>query len=391
MKKLLYLTFYFRPDLCAGSFRNSALFDELVRKAGEDVEITVLTTAPNRYATFAATAEAEEKVGEHKIIRFPLPHHKSGFVDQAKSFYAYARQVQKWIGQQKFDGVFASSSRLFTAWLGARVARKQKIPLYLDMRDIFSENIAEILGDRLPVRMLKVVLHRVEKYTFNTAKHINLVSQGFEPYFSQFKGSSRSFFTNGIDDVFLEGLSKTVERRSGPKRIVYAGNMGEGQGLHAIVPQAAEQLGDAFEFRLFGDGGRKATLVEEVERRNLKNVHILNPINRSELIEEYLQADYLFLHLNNYKAFELVIPSKVFEYGASDKPIFAGVAGYPAEFIRQNIQGAFVFPPLDSVECIQMLRNAVEDKEDREEFRKKFSRKNICAEMSSSLLKVLFL
>ena len=33
MKRIVYLTFYFKPDLCAGSFRNSSLAIELSRQA----------------------------------------------------------------------------------------------------------------------------------------------------------------------------------------------------------------------------------------------------------------------------------------------------------------------------------------------------------------------
>ena len=33
MKRIVYLTFYFKPDLSAGSFRNSSLAIELSRQA----------------------------------------------------------------------------------------------------------------------------------------------------------------------------------------------------------------------------------------------------------------------------------------------------------------------------------------------------------------------
>ena len=33
--KILFLTFYFEPDLCAGSFRNTPLFRELLRQMNE--------------------------------------------------------------------------------------------------------------------------------------------------------------------------------------------------------------------------------------------------------------------------------------------------------------------------------------------------------------------
>ena len=46
----------------------------------------------------------------------------------------------------------------------------------------------------------------------------------------------------------------------------------------------------------------------------------------------------LFIHLNAYPAFEKVLPSKIFEYAATGKPILAGVSGYSADFIRNNLK-----------------------------------------------------
>ena len=54
-----------------------------------------------------------------------------------------------------------------------------------------------------------------------------------------------------------------------------------------------------------------------------------------ELIKKYQEADILFLHLNNYKAFLKVLPSKIFEYSATHKPICAGVSGHSKEFLKK--------------------------------------------------------
>src|ERR1035438_1523140 len=56
--RLLLLSFYFRPDLSAGSFRASALVDSLLAILPAGASIDVITTAPNRYSTF--TREATE-------------------------------------------------------------------------------------------------------------------------------------------------------------------------------------------------------------------------------------------------------------------------------------------------------------------------------------------
>ena len=76
-----------------------------------------------------------------------------------------------------------------------------------------------------------------------------------------------------------------------------------------------------------------------------QNVVLLPPVQRDELIAIYQSADVLFLHLNDFDAFKNVLPSKLFEYAATGKPIWAGVASYAAEFITNRIENSAVFPP----------------------------------------------
>ena len=71
------------------------------------------------------------------------------------------------------------------------------------------------------------------------ADRINLVSRGFRDYFlSRYPDRSYAWFSNGIDDEFLHANwsgGKPSDARA--LLVVYAGNIGEGQGLHAILPQ----------------------------------------------------------------------------------------------------------------------------------------------------------
>ena len=114
--KLLVLSFYFQPDLCAGSFRASALVDQLNRK---DLEIDVVTTAPNRYSSFEQKAELYEVINGVNIHRIELPTHNSGMYDQILAFFRYYLHAMKITKNSDYDAVFATSSRLFTAFLGA--------------------------------------------------------------------------------------------------------------------------------------------------------------------------------------------------------------------------------------------------------------------------------
>ena len=393
MKRIVYLTFYFQPDLCAGSFRNSPLAIELANQAkNKDILIEVYTTLPNRYSTFDVDASEYEEQNNLKIHRIKLPPHKSGMIDQVFSFLKFYREVTRLNYGKKADLVFASSSRLFTAFLGYRIAKKLKIPLYLDIRDIFVDTMNDVFKSKLLKIIALPALKQIEYRTFNYAKHINLISGGFNDYFNKFNNCTFSFYTNGIDLEFLQGKDSPLknEVKNNCKVIVYAGNIGEGQGLHRIIPQAAKLLGDTFQFLIIGDGGTKKILQAEITRSEITNVIIKNPVNRSELQQIYSNADYLFLHLNNYPAFRKVLPSKIFELATFNKTILAGVSGYSAKFMKDEIKNSFVFNPCDFKSLVDFLLNyETPNSIDRSEFVQKFKRTNINNKMASSILSYL--
>ena len=393
MKRIVYLTFYFKPDLCAGSFRNSPLALELANQANsKNIIIDVYTTLPNRYSTFDIDAPAYEELNNLRIHRIALPPHKSGMIDQVFSFLKFYREVIRLNKGKNANLVFASSSRLFTAFLGYKIAKNSKIPLYLDIRDIFVDTMNDVFKSKSVKFFLLPALKQIEYTTFNYAKHINLISGGFKEYFEKFKMPKFSFYTNGIDDEFLQqnkgNLNNPARKES--KTIVYAGNIGEGQGLHKIIPQAAKLLGNKFQFLIIGDGGAKKILQTEIKRLEIPNIILKKPVSRIELQDIYNNADYLFLHLNDYPAFRKVLPSKIFELATFNKTILAGVSGYSAKFINDEITNSFVFNSCDYEALVNYLLNKEDTLVvDRSQFVDKFQRSNINKEMASSILSYL--
>lgn len=384
--KILFLTFYFEPDLCAGSFRNTPLFRELLQQMDEKDWIHVITTQPNRYHSFHVEGQAREISDNYRIDRIRVPEHKSGFIDQVRSFRVFYNEALRLAGKERYDLVYASSSRLFTAFLGRRIAGKQRIPLYLDIRDIFVDTIKDVFKKRKMIRIpAGICFGWIERYTFAGAKHINLVSEGFKTYFEKYRKSVYSYFTNGIDDIFLD-VPKSTRQVSGVKIITYAGNIGSGQGLEKVVPMAAQKLGNRYFFRIIGDGGIKKLLKDKVEELGVHNVELLDPVSRDKLIEYYNDSDFLFLHLNDLEAFKKVLPSKLFEYAAFGKPIIAGVGGYASQFVRKNLDNYILFAPTDVESMVTQLLKFEGCDKDQGNFVRKFARKNIMEKMARSIL-----
>ncbi|HUR20175.1 MAG TPA: glycosyltransferase family 4 protein [Vicinamibacterales bacterium] len=384
--RLLILTLYYPPDLSACAFRAGALVQALREHSG-GLAIDVITSMPSRYQTFTARAAEREADGPLTVRRLPLPPHRGDMRSQALSYARFARSAARVASEQQYDLVLATSSRLMTASLGAWVSRQSGAPLYLDIRDLFVDTMNEVLPARV-APLLRPALSTIERWTFRRAAKVNLVSPGFEPYVRRrYPQTPLSFFTNGIDDEFMAPAPAPASSagHDGPITVVYAGNMGDGQGLHLIVPTLAASLDGRAQFRLIGDGGRRVQLADALKEAGVTNVTLLPPMSRTDLIAEYRGADVLFLHLNDYDAFTRVLPSKVFEYAALGKPVWAGVGGFAADFIRREVTNAAVFPPCDAAAALRALDTLALESAPREDFVRQFARRGIMQRMAEDI------
>jgi glycosyltransferase involved in cell wall biosynthesis len=382
--RLLILTLYYPPDLSAGAFRVRALVQAL-REHSPDLAIDVITSMPSRYQTFSTPAAERETDGRVTIRRLTLPPHRGDMRSQASSYARFAWTAARAASERHYDLVLATSSRLMTATLGAWVSRRSGAPLYLDIRDLFVDTMNEVLPPRV-APLLRPALSAIERWTMRRAATVNLVSPGFESYFRRrYPHLPLSFFTNGIDDDFMAPAQHSPSGQDGPITVVYAGNMGDGQGLHLIVPAIAGPLTGRAQFRLIGDGGRKAQLAHALAEAGVTNVTLLPPMSRTDLVVEYQAADVLFLHLNDFVAFTRVLPSKVFEYAALGKPVWAGVGGFAADFIRNEVSNAAVFPPCDAEAALRALDTLVLRPTPREDFVRRYARRDIMRSMAADI------
>jgi glycosyltransferase involved in cell wall biosynthesis len=385
--RILVLSFYFRPDLSAGSFRTAAFVSALRAQADPAVQIDVVTTLPNRYATFSQDAPEHEVAEGLEVHRVVLPRHSSDIVGQAKAFCRFARGALQLTRGREYQLVFATSSRLMTATLGSLIARRKRVPLYLDIRDIFVDTIEEMFP-RWFSWPAQRFFSALEKWSIGRAARINLVSRGFEGYFrSRYAGIPLAWYTNGIDSEFIKSDLRRAGVRNPIATVLYAGNIGEGQALHRVVPGLAKLLDGRARIVIVGDGGRRREL--EAAVAGIGNVELRAPMSRADLLAAYNEADVLFMHLGDYAAFEKVLPSKIFEYAALGKPILAGVAGYAATFVQGEISNAAVFMPCDAADGESAFRRLVLETTPRPEFVEKYARSNIARAMADDVLSLL--
>ena len=98
----------------------------------------------------------------------------------------------------------------------------------------------------------------------------------------------------------------------------------------------------------------------------------------------------MLLQLNKIKAFNRVLPSKVFDYGSFDKPIIAGVTGVAKNFLKSNVKNVFFYDPGDYKSMINVIKEVVDLDYiySNNTFVKRFNRSKIMDDMVRSFLSI---
>jgi hypothetical protein len=204
--KIVFFSFYFHPDIGAGSFRAITLANSLKNKLKSSDELHVITSHPNRYASYVEKAADIESHGNLIIHRIKVPMHRGSMRSQIITFLVFAYSAFKLSRLIKPDFFIGTSSRLMTALLTRFCSSFHNRKYYIDLRDIFSETIADVLTlkNKFIGSFSRFLFIFLEKLVLKSASGVNVVSGGFPEYFEKLgiDTSKWSFFPNGVDHEF---------------------------------------------------------------------------------------------------------------------------------------------------------------------------------------------
>lgn len=260
------------------------------------------------------------------------------------------------VGGSDKNFIWSTTAKSGTGLLGVLLGIKSGKKVFLDFRDLFAMYLLEF-GRYRVFYLFYFLIKSVDKFCFSRADSINLVSEGFRGYLPQF-ANKFSFYTNGFDADLFESEFRTQfssryiirkEDSNATLQVTYVGNLGFGQGLSNLIRDAAPHMKSRVQLNIFGKGSdseRICQLASQYQRLHPNLVvNFFGEVSRSEVGAILQDSDLLLLPLNNVDAFEKVIPSKVFEYAWSGRPILAGVSGWLKAFLEDSIEGVYCFRP----------------------------------------------
>jgi glycosyltransferase involved in cell wall biosynthesis len=105
-----------------------------------------------------------------------------------------------------------------------------------------------------------------------------------------------------------------------------------------------------------GEDAELASLESRAQREGLTNVRFLGALPRERMREVYATSDACIVPLRRSELFTSVIPSKIFEILAMERPLILSVDGEARTLVERS--GGGVFAPPEDVDAMQ---KALED------------------------------
>jgi glycosyltransferase involved in cell wall biosynthesis len=348
-KHILVISQYFYPE----QFRINDICSEWIKRG---YKVTVVTGIPNYpkgkyYEGYGLFKKRKETFNGIDIIRIPLVPRGNSSITLALNYVSFVVSGLFWclFTRVKADYVFIFEvSPMTQALPGVWYAKKEKIPCYLYVQDLWPENF-EILSGIKNKTVINMVGRMVDYIYLHCTKIFT---------------TSRSFITSianrgvPVDKIeywpqYAEDFYKPLKKNSvseipndGAFNIIFAGNIGTSQGLDILPKVAAmlkeENLKRGIRFNIVGDGRYKETLVDLVNNNNVSDMFNFIPKQPATRIPGLMAAnDAAFICLTDSPLFSMTIPAKLQSYMACGIPIIASALGETNQIIEEANAGVF--------------------------------------------------
>lgn len=345
-KHILVYSQYFFPE----QFRINDICLELVNRG---FKVSVVTGIPNYpegkfYEGYNWNNRRRENWNGIEIYRMPIferRKNKLNLVINYSSFVFASKLLEKNLPKD-IDAIFTYEVSPMTQALPAVwYANKLNVPHYLYVMDLWPENVIAVTNTRN--QMVVKSIDMMVDYIYKNSEVILASSNSFVKAIVNRGVSSGKvmFWPQYAEDTYgvKEKNNDYVQIPNFKERtFVFAGNIGEGQGL-GTLPKAAYALKHmqiSIKFVIIGNGRYMDTLLGLIKELDVADFFYFIPRQPAEMIPYYLaKFDVAMITLNNKKIFEMTIPAKVQSLMACAKPLLVVANGEVQDIVRESESG----------------------------------------------------
>jgi len=272
-----------------------------------------------------------------------------------------------------WDAMVAVCPPLTSGLVPGLLARRRAAPLVIHVQDLQLDAARELGILRQP--LLLAGLARLELHLFRQARIVTTISRSM----------ADRLVAKGVPPARLRVLPNWADLdkvRPGPRLnalrrelgltsetvVLYAGNLGEKQGLEVILEAAALTRGKpSIRYFIAGEGAARDRIKLRARDLGLDNLTFL-PLQSTSRLPLLLAAADLHLVVQRQKAADLVMPSKLTNIMAAGRP-FIATAGEATELARVTTESGagLVVPPEDGSALAQAVLRLAGDPGARKE------------------------
>lgn len=261
--------------------------------------------------------------------------------------------------------VILYSSLSLVGFLGAeRLARKNKVPLFFEVRDIWPLSLVEIGGvspSHPFVRFLQWVEDRAyrksDKVISNLKNSVeHMVSRGLDP-------QKFHWIPNGVSNSEVsqnQPLDSELRTQipQGKFIIGYTGSIGIANCLQNLLDAAHSLKNEPnYFFVIVGKGEYKSVLQQRVLDEKLDNILILDPIPKTQIQSMLNLFNICYIGLKNDPLFKYgVSPNKLFDYFYAARPIIYAINSGAYHPVIDAAAG-YEIKPENSNELVKAIRH----------------------------------
>jgi len=367
--KLLFITDNFPPEVNAPANRT---YDHCKEWVKSGIEVTVITCAPNFpkgkvYDGYKNKWKQVEVVDGIRVIRvWSYITANEGFIKRILDYISFSI-TSFFVGLfVKTDVIVATSPQFFTALSGRWLSFFKRKPWVFEVRDLWPESIIAVgaMERNIVIRLFEWL----EKRLYKNATRIVVVTDAFKQKIIErgIDGSKIVVHKNGANLEVYKPIPKDLAlvnslNLKGKKVFAYIGTHGMAHGLDFILNSIVELQVNRpeFHFLFIGDGAERKKLLALNKQLQLSNTTFVSSVPKSEIPRYLSVMDVALVNLRKSDTFKTVIPSKIFEAAAMNKPILLGLQG-ETEAIINKFKAGLCFEPENKEAFIQSAINIID-------------------------------
>jgi colanic acid biosynthesis glycosyl transferase WcaI len=342
-------------------------------------DVTVLTGFPNHptgvvpeeWRSRLRRLRYTETADRVRVVRtwlWPLPNRKAH--ERIRNYASFCVSAGiSGLALRKPDVIIATSPQLLVALSGWWLAWWKRVPFVFEVRDLWPESLAAV-GAGSEGSLLHRTLGAIAGFLYRRADRIVVVAPAFKDHLMRYwnvPAAKISVVENGVEtDLFrLDPAAMEVRKQLKLEEsflICYIGTMGNAHGLETLIA-AAEDLQTALPnamFLLIGEGAEKERIMDLAAERGLTNIRFLDQQPRERIPAYVSAADVCLVMLKKTELFKTVIPTKLLEYMACERPVIVAVDGQARQIIEEAGGGVFVEPE-NSRALVKAILDLAED------------------------------